>query len=117
MGDKGTFFVDLDGTIIHTRTDEALPYAVEKINKAYDEGYIIVITTYRGENWPKSSRYTVEKTEKLLNDIGLKWHKIVWDSPSPRIIMNDEKVVAIQHLQNQSWENFNFKRNIFNVGP
>jgi len=115
--EKGTFFVDLDGTVIHTRTSEALPYAVEKINAAYEEGFMIVITTYRGKNWPKSSPFTIEKTEKLLEEIGLKWHHIIWDSPSPRIIINDDKVGALKHPQNQSWESFNLKRFSFNITP
>ena len=100
---KGTLFIDLDGTILHTETEEPLPYAVEKINKAYDEGYIIILTTFRGVNWKIFSPYSLQNTEKTLKIIGLKWHKIIWDSPSPRII-NDESVVAYQYPQNKSWE-------------
>ena len=104
---KGTLFIDLDGTVLHTETEEPLPFAVEKINKAYDDGYVIILTTCRGVNWEIPSPYSVRNTERTLKIIGLKWHKIVWDSPSPRIIINDDGAVAYQHPQNKSWEEIN----------
>jgi hypothetical protein len=102
---KGTLFIDLDGTALHSDTEEPLPYAVEKINKAYDEGYMVILTTFRGANWEISSSYSIPNTMRTLKIIGLKHHLIVWDSPSPRIIINDEEVVAYQHPCNGSWEN------------
>ena len=76
----------------------------EKINEAYDNGYMVVITTYRGENWGVTSPYSKVNTERLLKSIGLKYHHIIWDSPSPRIIFNDDAVAAYQHPQDESWE-------------
>jgi hypothetical protein len=104
---KGTLFIDIDGTVLHTDTEEPLPYAVEKINKAYDDGYVVILTTFRGVNWKITSPYSVVNTERTLKSIGLKWHTIVWDSPSPRIIINDESVVAYQHPKNKSWKEIN----------
>lgn len=104
---KGTLFIDLDGTVLHTETEEPLPYAVEKINKAYDDGYVVILTTFRGVNWEISSIYSVPNTERTLKSIGLKWHKIIWDSPSPRIIINDDDVAAYRFPCNGSWEEIN----------
>ena len=100
---KGTLFIDIDGTIVHTDTEEPLPQAVEKINKAYDEGYVIVLTTLRGSNWAVAHPYSKINTERTLKSIGLKWHEIIWDSPSPRIIINDDTVLALQHQSNKDW--------------
>lgn len=105
---KGTLFVDLDGTVLHSKTEDPLPFAVDKINKAYDQGYMIVITTFRGYNWDVASPYSVVNSERVLKSIGLKFHNIVWDSPSPRIIINDDVVAAYQHPQDGSWEKIAF---------
>ena len=105
---KGTLFVDLDGTVLHSETEKPLPYAVEKINKAYDDGYMIVLTTFRGANWVISSPYSIPNTQRTLKIIGLKSHHIVWDSPSPRIIINDDGVAAYQHPCNKGWEEVEF---------
>lgn len=106
---KGTLFVDIDGTILDYQTKLPLPYSVEKINKAYEEGYMIVITTQRGDLlWGPDSPFCRENTLKTLREIGVKWHNIIWDSSSPRTIINDEGVHAIHHLKNGSWENYEF---------
>jgi len=101
---KGTKFIDLDGTVLHTETEKPLPGAVEKINKAYDDGAMIVLTTFRGANWDIIHPFSIPNTGRMLKSIGLKYHQIVWDSPSPRTIINDEEVHAIKHPCNSGWE-------------
>lgn len=105
---KGTLFIDIDGTIVNAGTEEPLPFAVEKINKAYDDGYMIVITTLRGSGFVNDSKYACVETERLLKSIGLKYHHIVWNCQSPRIVINDEGAVAINHRGNTSWEKYDF---------
>jgi len=103
---RGSLFIDIDGTIIHTQTEEPLPHAVEKINAAYDDDVLIVLTTFRGDKyWEENDRFSKSKTLELLKSIELKYHQIVWDSPSPRIVINDDVCSACQHEQNGSWEN------------
>ena len=104
---KGTLFIDIDGTILHDRTEEPLLYAIEKINKAYDEGYLVILTTFRGANWEVTNRFSQVNTLRLLKLIELKYHQIIWDSPSPRIIINDDVVASYKHPSNGSWENVN----------
>lgn len=105
---KGTLFVDIDGTLINAPNEEPLPFAVEKINKAYDDGYMIVVTTMRGTGYTNESRLSCPETLRLLKTIGLKYHEIIWNCPSPRIIINDEGAVAINHPCNSSWEKYQF---------
>jgi len=105
---KGSLFIDIDGTIVNDTTEEALPEAVEKINQAYENGFMIILTTFRGENWEVTNRFSKVNTMRLLKILGLKYHVIIWDSPSPRIIMNDDVVGSIQHPLNGSWEKYEF---------
>ncbi len=104
--EKGTLFIDLDGTVLHSETEEPLPFAIEAINKQYDEGFLIILTTYRGANWEPTNRFSKINTQRILKSIGLKYHSIIWDSPSPRIIINDDAVEAIQHPTDASWEGY-----------
>lgn len=105
---RGTLFIDIDGTIVDSGTEEPLPGAVEKINKAYDDGFMIVITTMRGRGYVMESHLSCQETLKLLKGIGLKYHSVIWNCPSPRTIINDEGAVAINHKPNSSWEGYNF---------
>ena len=102
---KGTLFIDIDGTIVHSATGVPLPNVVEKINKAYDKGYFIILTTFRGDkNWDNLSLFSKDNSIQLLKIIELKYHEVVWDSPSPRIIINDDVCVAHQVKENEGWE-------------
>lgn len=94
---KGTIFCDVDGTLVKSMTEEPIVENINQINKAYDEGWKIIITTFRGnENWNEKSQYNKRFSLILFQRIGLKYHQIVWDSPSPRLIVNDEMVASIK---------------------
>ena len=107
-GARGTLFIDIDGTIVDHGTDEPLPGAVEKINEAYDRGYMIVLTTLRGSGWAMQSKYSCPETLRLLKAIGLKYNEIIWNCPRHRILINDEGAAAIQHPANGSWDKYVF---------
>lgn len=100
---KGSLFIDVDGTIIDTTTNLPIQGQVEEVNKQYDAGWFIVITTYRGYNWKVGTMYHATETLRLFKDIGLKYHTIVWDSPNPRVILNDEGCQAIKVKTNVGW--------------
>jgi ribonucleotide monophosphatase NagD (HAD superfamily) len=108
QGARGALFIDIDGTIVNHGTDTPVPFAVEKINRAYDKGYTIILTTLRGDGWADQTHLTCMSTLRLLKDIGLKYHHIIWNCQSPRIVINDEGAIAINHPANGSWENYEF---------
>ena len=106
---KPTLFIDIDGTIVDSN-ENPVPFAISKINECYDNGYTIIITTMRGDKFfDQKSRFCKQKTVMLLNSIELKYHSILWDVPSPRVIINDEGAIAINHKKDSSWENYNFE--------
>jgi len=107
-GVRGTLFIDIDGTIVDHGTDVPLPGAVEKINEAYDKGYMIVLTTLRGEGYTTQSKFSCPETLRLLRAIGVKYHTVIWNCPSPRIVINDEGAAAIKHPANGSWAGYAF---------
>jgi hypothetical protein len=101
---RRTYYIDLDGTIIDSRTEEPLEGAVEWVNQKFDEGHKIVLTTRRGdEEWPATSRYSNLNTARLLKKIGVQFHQIVYNSPSPRILINDEQAFVCRREPNESW--------------
>lgn len=104
MERKAAFFIDVDGTIIRWKDEQPIPSAVATINKWHDEGHVIVLTTMRGDNWPEDSRFHKENSLKLFKEIGLKYDEIIWDCPSPRIVINDDGVGAIDHPRDADWD-------------
>ncbi len=101
---KGTLLVDIDGTIIHSETEEPLKGAVRILNKAQEDGYILILTTMRGHNWPIGHRYSVPSTLRLLKTIGLRYADIQWDCPSPRTVINDEGAASVHHPRDEEWK-------------
>lgn len=106
MSRKATFLIDIDGTIIRWSDDQPVENAVETINKWYDDGHRIVLVTNRGPHLGDDvpDRFKERETLRKLYEIGLKYHEIVWDCPSPRIVINDEGAAAIDHPQDKRWE-------------
>ena len=87
-----TFFVDIDGTIVKYRKFSELDTAVltpiqdviDFINKSYDEGSHIVITTARPQSFEV---FTKQELEKL----GVKYHQIVMGiGRGTRVVLNDK---------------------------
>lgn len=93
--DKGTLFIDIDDTIVKHGTGEPFPGIVEKINTLYDRGWLIVLTTYRGSKFPNPP-YDMGTLYKMLQELRIKYHHLIMDSPSPRVVINDDIAKAIQ---------------------
>jgi len=85
------YIVDIDGTIC-SRTEgdyeNAVPYKnrIEKINKLYDEGHIIIYWTARGmseycEVVEKAYRGFFDFTKKQLDSWGAKYHEVKLGKP------------------------------------
>ncbi len=102
---QATFFIDIDGTIIRWSDRKPAENAVETVNAWYEAGHRIVLTTYRGEVIGREQpRFSVASTIKELEDIGLKYHDILFDCPSPRIVINDSGAGAIDHPADAPWD-------------
>ena len=87
-----TFFVDIDGTIVKYRKFSELSTAVltpiqdviDFLNKSYDEGAHIVITTARPSQY---ELFTKQELEKL----GVKYHQMIMGiGRGTRVVLNDK---------------------------
>ena len=95
MGSQ-TWFFDIDGTLVEHRTnpeiDERaeeilLPYTQEFVNKLYDDGHYIILTTARWE----SQR---PQTTEMLKEFDIKYHHLIMGIGSgERILVNDIKPI------------------------
>jgi len=93
------FLIDLDGTILRAGTDDLLPGALDALKKIKADGHWLGITTQRGYNFPPLHRYHIVQSERLLRtieeQIGSRFDAVLWDVPSPRVVVNDSGAVAI----------------------
>lgn len=109
-----TFFVDIDGTLVQYRKFNELSTSVltpiqeviDVINKYYDEGAVIVITTARPSSYELFTKQELEK-------IGVKYHQLVMDlGRGTRVILNDKdpeneqipRALGINLNRDQGWE-------------
>ncbi len=88
-----TYFIDIDDTILRHGTNEILPGAKEKLFDLATQGHRIVLTTRCGNEEFGGPPYSREATLARLADIP--YHDIIWDCPSPRIVINDDGCSAI----------------------
>lgn len=104
-----TAFVDVDETICFYDNDDrvyeqAIPSKenIEKINKLYDEGWIIVYWTARGSSDPNNTErlnYYRELTTKHLNEWGAKFHKLELGDKKPLYdLIIDDRAKRIEEL-------------------
>ena len=86
-----TFFVDIDGTLVVYRKFSELATSiltpiqevVDYVNKQYNSGSVIIITTARPESYRD---YTIDELQK----IGVNYHQLVMDcGRGTRVILND----------------------------
>jgi ribonucleotide monophosphatase NagD (HAD superfamily) len=112
---SGTLFIDIDGTILKAQTEEPFEKAIETIDSLAEEGWKIILTTLRGDNWSDSHKYGRIRTLATLKRINLKYHAIIWDCPSPRIVLNDEGAFAISSKSNSTnWDEIKLFINALN---
>mgnify|MGYP003351154015 CR=1 FL=1 len=112
-----TLFVDIDGTIIKYREfanlfktePEPIKDVVNFVNKQYDLGAIVIITTARPHAYDLFTKQEMEK-------IGLKYHQIVFDcGRGARYVLNDrdpkypndDRAIAVNFDRDKG---FNLKR-------
>jgi hypothetical protein len=112
-----TFFVDIDGTIVQYRKFNELETAVltpiqdviDTLNKYYDEGAYIVITSARPIEFELFTKQELEK-------IGIKYHQLVMGiGRGTRVVLNDKdpenpespRALGINLNRDKGWEELN----------
>jgi ribonucleotide monophosphatase NagD (HAD superfamily) len=106
---NGSFFIDLDGTILKYQTNHPVEGAVPLVNFLYSEGVQIFFTTRRGaggRNDPYKDHPILSKsaTREALKKIFPKIkYKIIFGVDSPRIVMNDEGCAAGNLTKNEGF--------------
>jgi len=101
------YFVDIDGTIVRHGTNDLLPGALEWLQGLCAAGSTIVFTTRRGDEFLGHPIYSDAGLQSLLNSLyikGVRWHDVVKNIGSPRVLVNDEECRVIQRETNQAWE-------------
>ena len=96
------YFIDLDGTLFQHSTNILLPGAVEFLQKLRFDEHMIVLVTRRGnKEFLGDPILSQEATEKMLKEKEIPFDEIVFNVPSPRIIINDEACEAIRVKTNE----------------
>lgn len=98
------FFIDLDGTIFRHGSNELLPGARERIDYIIESGGQIIFVTRRGREFEGHPVYNKESTLKALKELNIPYRDILFDVPSPRIIVNDDGCQAINVTTNAPCE-------------
>ena len=90
------YVIDIDGTICEEvgKVIGRKPYKgrIEKINKLYDEGHIIVYITARGLKSGRGEQYYRPITEQQLKEWGCKYHELIFKSHDVDVLVDDRSV-------------------------
>ncbi len=90
------YFIDLDGTLFQFGTNELLPGALEELNRLKDNGDIIVLTTRRGDlEFEGHEIFGEHNTLCALEKLKIPYSQILFNLPSPRVVVNDSGAYAI----------------------
>lgn len=95
-----TYCFDIDGTIctdgVEYKDAKPFPKVVDRINKLYDKGNTIIVSTSRGS---RSGKDWFEFTEKQLNEWGIKYHELqVGKKPPAHIFVDDRSTTKMKHV-------------------
>ena len=98
-----TYVFDIDGTIC-TKVEDGnynnanpIPERIEKINKLFEEGNLILFQTARGmgrsnNNAGYANRVFYDFTRKQLLDWGVKFHKLFLGKPAGDFYIDDKGI-------------------------
>lgn len=102
---RGTFFCDLDGTILRHGTDELLPGAREFLDMIDELSFGLVLVTRRGdEEWgPDDPRYSTAATLAALKKHGLDRHNLILNVRSPRFLVDDSPIDVLPRETNEGF--------------
>lgn len=94
---KGALLFDMDGTFFLFGTQTPAPGAVDTMQRLTQEGYLIYFVTRRHVDDPVLGSVA---TKKVLLENGVKYEGMLWGVPSPRLIVDDKGVAAVEHERN-----------------
>lgn len=92
-----TYLLDFDGTFFRYGTMEPIEGAVEFVRELKQKGHHVVFLTARCRIHNSPPNLTIEKTEQALAKLGVEYDDIICDVDSPRILINDDGAMAIEH--------------------
>ena len=95
-----TYFIDLDGVFFRYGTMVPLPGAVLSVRHLLGENHQVVFTTMRRRRGNQPRHLGLRATEKVLAGLGLSEARLVGGLSSPRVVINDEGAVAVNHIRN-----------------
>lgn len=95
-----TYFVDLDGVFFKYGTMEPTDGAVDVINGLSREGHQIIFTTARVYENNTPPCLNLRDTERVLKELGVVYRQIIGGVTNPRIVINDEGAMGINHERN-----------------
>lgn len=99
-----SYYFDLDGTLFEHGTNTPLPGAVDMLAKLRRAGAILYITTLRGNKFLDHPVFNPDATAAAVEaHFGIMRWRINFDSPSPRVIVNDSGAGAHNHVPGASW--------------
>jgi hypothetical protein len=100
----GCAFIDLDGTIFKHGTNSLLPGAQELLESIENEGHEIIFTTRRGDREFKDHPvYNADSARLAVRGLRVDYKELILDVSSPRVVINDQGAVGINHLYNNDW--------------
>jgi hypothetical protein len=102
-----TYFIDLDGTLLKQGTNTLTDGAQQFLDLVKQRGDNLVITTRRGDvEFKGHPVYSREATIRALRELRLNYHEIVFDAPSPRILIDDQVCRAFTVRHNEGIKDF-----------
>lgn len=102
---QGTIFCDLDGTIFAHGTGDLLDGAAEFLQQArYEETEVIFVTRRGDKEWGADHpQYSESVTRAQLAAHGYGHYRILFDVKSPRILVDDSKILCYRRESNQGF--------------
>ncbi len=91
--------LDLDGTTFKWGTNIFLTGAQERIQKLYDDGNQLIFVTRRDQG-----RWNLVADPELLLKSLFPNCLVLFGIQSPRIVINDEGAMAINHPRDAAWD-------------
>lgn len=116
--DRGSFLIDLDGTLVRHGTTEFLPGAEAFLALLDARGYRVIFVTRRGDReFHGHPAYGRAATEAMLIAHGLDHHTIVYDVMSPRILVDDSGIGVLERQTNVGFSDGDLARIAEHLAP